>query len=166
MLVAITSGDRMALSNLYMSYYGILAHFLSQVLGCDSHVADVIDDTFMTIWERARGFQFESKVSVWIFSIAHSHASRFVRRHTTRESARRDGEFEGRPHEPRTPIEIRRSFLRALGRLPTEQRVVLTLCYRMGYSVREIALITDSPVETVDLRMSQGRQQLRRYLVS
>jgi RNA polymerase sigma-70 factor (ECF subfamily) len=164
MLVAITSGDRMALSNLYMSYYGVLAHFLSQVLGYDSHVADVIDDTFMTIWERARGFQFESKVSVWIFGIAHSHATRFLRWHTTRESARREGEFEGRSREPRTPIEMRPSFLRALERLPAEQRVVLTLCYRMGYSAREIALITDSAVETVELRMVQGRQRLRRYL--
>jgi RNA polymerase sigma-70 factor (ECF subfamily) len=166
MLVAITSGDRTALSNLYMSYYGILAHFLSQVLGCDSHVADVINDTFMIIWERAGRFQFESKVSVWILGIAYSHASRFVRRHTTREWARREGEFAGRSSEPRTPVEMRRSFPRALGRLPTELRVVLTLCYRMGYSAREIASITGSHVDTVHLRMSQGRQRLRRYLVS
>jgi RNA polymerase sigma-70 factor (ECF subfamily) len=159
MLVAITSGDRMALSNLYMSYYGILAHFLSQVLGCDSHVADVINDTFMTIWERARAFQFESKVSVWILRIAYGHASNFVRWHTTRELSQREG---SQARAPRTRIEMRRPFLRALGRLPAEQRVVLTLCYRMGYSVQEIALITDSPVETVELRMSQGRQRLRR----
>jgi RNA polymerase sigma-70 factor (ECF subfamily) len=164
MLVAIASGDRMALGNLYTSYYGILAHFLSQVLGCDSRVTDVIDDTFMTIWEKARGFPDELKVSVWIFSIAHSHASNSAGWHATRELAQREGECEGRPCEPRTLIEMRRSFLRALGRLPAEQRVVLTLCYRMGYSAREIALITDSPVETVELRMSQARQRLRRYL--
>src|SRR5260370_12695124 len=74
MLVAITSGDRSALSNLYTSYYGCLAHFLSEFMGSDSRVGDVIDDTFMTIWERGRGFAFESKSSVWIFRIAHCHA--------------------------------------------------------------------------------------------
>jgi RNA polymerase sigma-70 factor, ECF subfamily len=164
MLVAIMSGDRVALSNLYVSYYGILAHFLSQVLGCDCHVADVINDTFMIIWERARGFKFESRVSVWIFRIAHGHASRCARWRATRESARREGEFEERLHEPRTPMEMRRAFLQALERLPAEQRALLALCYRMGYSVREIASITGSPVETVDLRISLARQQLRRYL--
>jgi RNA polymerase sigma-70 factor, ECF subfamily len=163
-LVAITTGDRLALTNLYLSYYGILANFVSLVLGCESRVADVINETFVTIWEKARGFPFESKVSVWIFSIAYGHAANFVRWHTTRELAQRERACEGLAREPRTPIDMRGSFLRTLGQLPTEQRVVLMLCYRMGYSVREIAVITDSPVETVELRMLQGRGQLRRYL--
>jgi RNA polymerase sigma-70 factor (ECF subfamily) len=164
-LVAIISGDRTALCNLYTRYFGILAHFLSQYVGSENCVGDIINDTFMTIWEKARGFQYESKVSVWIFSIAHSHASRFVQWHRTRESAQPEGDFEGRSHEPRTPTGIGGPILWAFGRLRIEQRVVLTLCYRMGYSAQEIALITDSPVETVELRMSQGRRQLRRYLM-
>jgi len=100
MLVAISSGDRSALSNLYTSYYGRLAHFLSEFMGSDSRVGDVIDDTFMTIWERARGFAFESKVSVWIFRIAHCHASRFVRSHTPRGLAHCDRQLERQPREP------------------------------------------------------------------
>jgi RNA polymerase sigma-70 factor (ECF subfamily) len=166
MLAAITSGDRSALSNLYMSYYSCLAHYLSQIMGSDNRVGDVINDTFMTVWERAGGFQFESKVSVWIFRIAHRHASRFARCHTPRGLARREREFEGQPREPGAETKTCRSLLWALRRLPTEQRAVLTLCYRMGYSVREIALITDTRVETVELRMLQGRGQLRRYLTT
>jgi RNA polymerase sigma-70 factor (ECF subfamily) len=164
MLIAITSGDRAALSNLYMSYCGILAHYLSQVLGCDCRVSDVINDTFMAIWESARNFKFESRVSVWIFSVAHSHASRVAGWHTTLGSARCEAEFERRLHEPGTPTEMHRSFLQVLGRLPSEHRAVLMLCYQMGYSAREIASITDSPAETVDLRMWQARQQMLRYL--
>jgi RNA polymerase sigma-70 factor (ECF subfamily) len=166
MLVAITSGDRSALSNLYMSYYGCLAHFLSQFMGSDSRVGEVINDTFMTIWERARGFPFESKVSVWIFRIAHCHASRFVRSHTPRGLAHRNRHFERQPREPGAETKTHRPLLWALQRLPTEQRVVLTLCYRMGYSVREIAFITDSRVETTELRMFQARGQLSRYLTT
>jgi len=36
----------------------------------------------------------------------------------------------------------------------------------MGYSVREIALITDSQLETVELRMFQARGQLLPYLTT
>jgi len=36
MVVAITCGDRSALTNLYMDYYGCLAHFLSQFMGSDT----------------------------------------------------------------------------------------------------------------------------------
>jgi RNA polymerase sigma-70 factor (ECF subfamily) len=164
MLTAITSGDRSALTNLYMSYYGCLAYFLSQFMGSDNRVEDVINDTFMTIWETARGFPFESKVSVWIFHIAHQHASEFVRCHTPRGLTHCDRHLEGQLPEARTETKTHRPLVRALQRLPTEQRVLLTLCYRMGYSAREIALITDSRVETVQLRMFQAREQLLRYL--
>jgi RNA polymerase sigma factor (sigma-70 family) len=166
MLVAITSGDRSALTNLYMSYYGCLAHFLSQFMGSENRVGDVINDTFLTIWEGARGSPSESKVSVWIFRIAHRHASRFVRCHTpvawrTATEGWRDN------HANRgTQTKTHRPHLWALQRLPPEQRVVLMLCYRMGYSVREIALITDSQVETVELRMFQARGQLLRHLTT
>jgi RNA polymerase sigma-70 factor (ECF subfamily) len=162
MLDSITSGDRSALTNLYISYYGYLAHFLSQFMGSDNGVGDVVNDTFMTIWETARGLPFESKVSVWIFRIAHQHASRFVGCHTPRRSAYCDR--EGQLRDPGTETKAHRPLLLALRRLPTEQRMVLTLCYRMGYSAREIALITDSQVETVELRMFHARRQLLRYL--
>jgi RNA polymerase sigma-70 factor (ECF subfamily) len=162
MLDAISSGDRSALTNLYMTYYGYLAHFLSQFMGSDNGVGDVVNDTFMTIWETARGLPFQSRVSVWILHIAHRHASRFVGCHTPRRWARGDG--GQRLRDPGTEAETHRPLLLALRRLPIEQRVVLTLCYRMGYSAREIALITDSLVETVELRVFQARGKLLRYL--
>jgi RNA polymerase sigma-70 factor (ECF subfamily) len=164
MLVAITSGDRSALTTLYTSYYGCLAHFLSQFMGSDNRLGDVINDTFMTIWETARGIPFESKVSVWIFGIAHRHASKFVRCHAPPGLAHRDR--QGQSREPATASKTQRPLLWALQRLPTEQRVVLTLCYRMGYSALEIASITDSQLETVELRVFQARGQLLRYLTA
>jgi RNA polymerase sigma-70 factor (ECF subfamily) len=164
LLDAITSGDRSALTNLYISYFGYLAYFSSQFIGSDNGVGDVVNNTFMTIWETARGLPFESKVSVWIFRIAHQHASRFVGCHAPRRLANCDR--EGQPRDPATETKMHRPLLVALRRLPTEQRVVLTLCYRMGYSAREIAFITDSQVETVELRMSQARALLRRNLTT
>src|SRR5882762_10814138 len=165
MLAAITSGDRSALANIYTSYYGRLAHFLSQFTGSDIRVGEIINDTFITVWQWARAFPFESKVSAWIFRIAHRHASRVERCYAPRESAHFDKEVEGRQlREPDTQSKTHRPVLSALQRLPTEQRVVLTLCYRMGYSIEEIAFITDSQVETVELRMLQARGQLQRHL--
>ena len=92
MVVAITCGDRSALTNIYMGYYGCLAHFLSQFMGSDNRVEDVINDTFMTVWETARGFSFESKVSVWFF--AHCTSPRIKVRavsYTSRPDALRRG---------------------------------------------------------------------------
>jgi DNA-directed RNA polymerase specialized sigma24 family protein len=136
MLSAIKCGDRSALNNLYMSYYACLADFVSQLVEADDRVEDVIIDTFVTIWETAREIPFEAKLSVWFFRIARRHALRFVRRRIDRASPHSNREFEGR-------------------RIPAEQRVVLTLCYKMGFSMREIAFITESQDESVKLQMSE-----------
>jgi RNA polymerase sigma-70 factor (ECF subfamily) len=164
MIDAITSGDRAALTSLYMSYYGYLSYFLSQFIGSDNGVEDIVNDTFMTIWEMARGFPLESKVSVSILHIAHRHACRFVECHTPHRLSHWNR--EGKLRDPGASAETHRPLRLALRRLPADRRVVLMLCYRMGYSAREIALITDSQVQTVERRMFQARGQLRRYLTT
>lgn len=157
MLSAIKCGDRSALSNLYMSYYACLANFVSQFVEADDRVEDVIIDTFMTIWETARTIPFEAKLSAWFFRIARRHGLKFVRCRIDRASAHRNREFEGRPSESGTQTQTLRTLSGAPQYLPAEQRVVLTLCYKMGFSVREIAFITESHDEAVKLQMSQAR---------
>jgi RNA polymerase sigma factor (sigma-70 family) len=157
MLTAITCGDRSALSNLYMSYYACLADFVSQLVEADDRVEDVIIDTFMTIWETASEIPFEAKTSVWLFRIARRHALKFVRCRTPPASAHGNREFERRPRELGIQTQTLRTLSGAPQYLPAEQRVVLTLCYKMGFSVREIAFITESHDEAVKLQMSQAR---------
>ncbi|MEG0767067.1 MAG: RNA polymerase sigma factor [Clostridia bacterium] len=52
----------------------------------------------------------------------------------------------------------------ALGLLSSEQRVVTVLHYLEGYSVREIAEMTATPVGTVKTRMMYARQRLQGLL--
>jgi RNA polymerase sigma factor (sigma-70 family) len=165
MLTAITRGDRSALSNLYMSYYACLADFVSQFVEVDDRIEEVIIDTFMTIWETAREIPFEAKISVWFFRIARRHALKFVRRRAPRASAQRDQEFR-RPGEPSTQRQTLATLSEALQCLPAEQRVVLMLCYKMRFSVREIAFISESQEEIIKLTMSQASRQLRRCLMA
>lgn len=162
MLVAITRGDRTALTRLYTRYYGCLAHFLSQFIGSDDRIQDVINDAFTTIWETACGISIESKPSVCFFRIAHRHALKFARCDAPLGPARYDREYHGRTWEAETETKTKLPLLWPLHGLPAEHRVVLVLCYRMAFSVQEIAFITDSQDETVRLRMSQAREQLRR----
>ena len=166
MLTAITCGDHSALSRLYMSYYACLADFVSQFVETDDRVEDVIIDTFMTIWETAREIPFEAKISLWLFRSARRHALKFVRCCTPRASEYRNGEPEGQPGEPGIQTQALRPLSEALQCLPAEQRVVLTLCYKMGFSVQEIAFINESQDEIIKLTMSQASRHLRQCLMT
>ncbi len=49
----------------------------------------------------------------------------------------------------------------ALSALPPQERTVLLLFYIQGYSVKEIASITDASDDAVKMRLSRGREHLR-----
>jgi RNA polymerase sigma-70 factor (ECF subfamily) len=66
--------------------------------------------------------------------------------------------------DPVLAAEISDWVAHGLTQLPIEQRLTLELAYTMGYSLEEIAAITEAPVGTVKARMFHARQKLRQCL--
>ena len=52
----------------------------------------------------------------------------------------------------------------ALRTLPPKERSAITLFYLNGYSIKEIAKITDTSEEAVKKQLSRGRDKLREQL--
>ena len=69
LLAAIRDGDRRALEELYLSYHRRLARFLSRFTPRYENVEEIVNDTFMVVWQNAKDFRSASQVSTWIFGI-------------------------------------------------------------------------------------------------
>jgi RNA polymerase sigma-70 factor (ECF subfamily) len=164
LLVAVASRNPLALEALYRKHHRRLACFISRVTSCHEDVEEIINDTFMTVWERAVDFRQASQVSTWIFGIAYRTALNALRRQKKHSDARNLEDCPERSIDPVAATEVRDWLTRGLSRLSLEQRMALELTYRMGYSVEEIAAISDSPVGTVKARMCRARERLRRDL--
>lgn len=159
-LLRIEVHDRQALERLYLSYYNPLVRLLSRVVTLPSVVDEIIHETFMTIWNRAKEFGFESRVAVWIFGIAYRTALQSIRPQTIRGdyAGIRGPDDDCESDEPSVDdLEHR------LGRLPLEECVALALAYQMGFSVEEIANITGAAPGTVKMRISHARTSLRPF---
>jgi RNA polymerase sigma-70 factor (ECF subfamily) len=164
LLVAIAAGDRRALEELYLSYHRRLARFLSRFTPRYENVEEIINDTFMVVWQNAKDFRSASQVSTWIIGIAYRTALKSFRRQKNHAGTGSLEDYPEQTVDPTLDAEVHDWLKHGLSRLPIEQRLTLELAYHMGHSLEEIAVITECPVGTVKARMFHAREKLRQYL--
>src|ERR1700683_5343039 len=100
LLAAIREGDRRALEELYLSYHRRLARFLSRFTPRYENAEEIINDTFMVVWQSAKDFRRASLVSTWIFGIAYRTALKSLRRQKHHLAARSLDEFPEQTVDP------------------------------------------------------------------
>jgi RNA polymerase sigma-70 factor (ECF subfamily) len=163
-LIAIAAGHRVAFEDLYFAYHRRLARFLFRVTPRYEMVEEIINDTFITVWQRAKDFRNASRVSTWIFGIAYHTALKSLRRQKHHSAALSLDDYPEPTIDPGAEAEVKDWLAQGLSRLPLDQRLTLELAYHMGHSLEEIAAITDTPVGTVKARMHHARRKLRKHL--
>ncbi len=163
LLDAIVRHERKAIDELYLNYHRRLARFLSRIVPRYESVEEIINDTFMVVWQHAAKFRGASRVSTWIMGIAYRTALKSLRRDLSAATQSVD-DYPEQSVNPMQDTEMQEWILRAVMHLPIEQRLTIELAYHMGHSVEEIAAITECPVGTVKARMFHAREKLRRYL--
>jgi RNA polymerase sigma-70 factor (ECF subfamily) len=163
LLNAIARGDRRAMQRLYLEYQRPLTRFLWRFTQRQETIEEIVNDTFMVVWRKAREFRWESRVSSWIFGIAHRKALKSIHKHR-REAAGRVGKGYEETVNPVLETETRDWLASGLSLLPVEQRLALELACHMGHSLKEVAVITGTPVGTVKTRLFYARRRLRQYL--
>jgi len=164
LLVAVAAGSRQALEELYLTYHRRLARFLSRFTPRYENVEEVINDTFLAVWQSAKDFRHASQVSTWIIGIAYRTALKSLRRQKHHTAAGSLDDYPEPTVDPTSETEIQDWLRHGLNQLPVEQRLTLELAYHMGHSLEEIAAITECPVGTVKARMFHAREKLRQYL--
>lgn len=167
LLRRIAGGDRDAFHDLFEAYYLRLSRFGARLLSDRQLVEEVVNDTMLVVWHKARSFNARSRVSTWIFGIAYRRAMSALAARQLR--ARVVDDFDGVIRDQSAPsvaaqfedTETRTLLKAALLRLSPEHRAVLELAYFMDYSCAEIAVIVKCPVGTVKTRLFNARNRLR-----
>lgn len=156
LLQRIAAGDTEALAALHQAYFTRLGRFLLRVINDEELAAEVVNDVFLVIWQKAHTFAGRSSPSTWIMGIAYRRALKALRGRRQLlplEEAAVDG--------PGTEqLAERQDIDRLLARLSPPQRAVVELTYFFGYSYPEIAEILDCPEGTIKTRMFHARRLL------
>lgn len=147
-----------------MKYRRRLACFIARMSRCHEDVEEIINDTFMTVWQGAGEFRHASQVSTWIFGIAYRKASRSYRRQRRHNFNVPIEEAPEQSTDPMREIEMHDWLTRGLRQLPLDQRLTMQLSYKLGLCLEEIATITEVPIGTAKARQFHARSRLRRCL--
>jgi RNA polymerase sigma-70 factor (ECF subfamily) len=164
----VTQGDGAALEALY-ERYGRACYSLARRILVDEQLAqDAVQEVFLTVWRDASRFDAaRGGFSSWLLSMTHHKAVDAVRREENLRK-RRSSDEALEVHEDSAPAVdeavwslLRRQRVReVLKTLPDPQREALTLAYFGGYTQREIAGLTATPLGTVKTRMLAGMRRM------
>jgi RNA polymerase sigma factor (sigma-70 family) len=169
LVARVTEGDGGALEALYARYGRACYGLARRILADEQFAQDVVQEVFLTVWRDASRFDAaRGGFSSWLLSMTHHKAVDAVRREENLRKRRTTAELleEREDDGPRIHDEVwstlRRERVRtALATLPEPQREALVLAYFGGYTQREIAGLTGTPLGTVKTRMLAGMRRLK-----
>ena len=164
----IAAGDRDAFEKLYRAYAPRLFRYLFSMTGDAGTSEELTNDVMVAAWKGAPNFRGESRVSTWLFGIAHHKALNAVRGKQPLTVEIEQASEAAAPDEGPQEIVLRHSLEQtvrsALQELSPEHREVMELTFYQGLSYLEIAEIMQCPVNTVKTRMFYAKKKLQEVL--
>ena len=169
-------GDAASFEHLYRRHELRVWRYLERNVGNRATAEELMQDVWFAVARDARRYAPEAKFTTWLFTIAHNRMIDSIR------AQRRPMSLDALGYEAQSVIEHlttnpadgplaaadasdkAAALMRAVDRLPREQREAFLLQVEGDLSVEEIAAITNSSFETVKSRLRYARTKLRELL--
>ena len=175
-------GDARAFEELLRRFRGPIYNFILRSVRDRERAADLTQETFLRVVQRADSFRGGSKLSTWIYAIARNqcidHGRRMVfRRHRSLDAPTQRSDDAGSPLIDRVasqaPVTDREAIAKqlqiqiaeAVEELPEEQREVFLLRQVQGMPFKDIAELVGVPENTVKSRMRYALERLQAALL-
>ena len=124
---------------------------------------DLAQDALVTAYLACSGFRDGGKFRSWLFKIAHNTFLSHRRSQQPPTISIDAVPIEALPQRGSGEGASSDLYL-ALATLPPKERSAITLFYLNGYSIKEIAAITEASQDAVKQQLSRGRDKLRAIL--
>jgi len=169
LLQRIGVGDPTALALLLNQYWGPLVVYVGRTLDSRDQAEDVVQETFVRIWERREQWKPEGSLRALLYQIAHNLAADHRRRRAARERwlAQQQGQVTRGVVTPLERVEehdLEIALARAVNGLPERRREVFLLVRQAGLSYQDVAQVLGLAPQTVANHLSLALAELRAAL--
>ena len=167
LLGEVAAGDRGALHELFIRHQPWLAARVRRRCSDPAVVAEVVNDTFLVVWQKPGSYKGDSELAAWLWGIAiRTLVHRLRPRRSVVERLVQLRPEHVQSAEEAVLLRVEHSDVgAALQRLSPELLAVVQATVLDGLSTREAAQLLGIPSGTVKSRMSRARLELREALL-
>ncbi len=157
-------GREAAFETLVRRHQGTVRGVTRRLTGQVAEADDIAQAAFFTAWRKI-GTYAGGSFKAWLCTIAYREFLQAKRKQ------RPEVEFDETAHiiafdRSAAQLADKLDLSRALGNLPENQRICVTLCVAAGLTHREVAKITNWPLGTVKSHVLRGVTALRKQLAT
>ena len=166
------SGDENAYVELVNRYKDKLTNFVFYFLKDEEHSEDIVQETFIRLYEKKHYYKEIAKFSTWIYTIARNLANTELRKKSRTkimylsQMSNYKKDYDLKSSDPELNKNIENEFLMkeihaAIDKLPENYKSVIILRDIQGLDYEQISKIIGVPLGTVKSRINRARLQLQ-----
>jgi len=167
LMKAIQKGDMVAFNAMVDRYKDRLMNVIGRMLSSQEEAEDIVQETFVRVYQHRQSFNFQHCFSTWIYTIGLNLARnelRKRRRFKFFEITEMQGSEKELAVEAKIPSRVPELLSEAVEQLPSKYREAFLLRDIEEMSYEEVADVLDVPLGTVKSRVNRARLMLREKL--
>ncbi len=163
----VQNGDMVAFNELATRYKDRLMNVITRMINSQQEAEDIVQETFMRVYQHRDSFDFQHCFSTWIYTIALNLARNELRK---RKRFKFFDIFDLQGKESEIAVEMKlpsnlgKAIENAMATLPEKYRTAFVLRDIQELPYEEIAKIMNIPLGTVKSRVNRARAMLRERL--
>lgn len=164
---AVLSGNRAALQEFIKRHERLVSHMVARLVDDKSDREELCQDIFLKAYEKLGEFNFQSKLSTWMATIAYRHGVNYLRKRKMKWAGLPEGTEGWNFAEPVNmeqnleDDDLEKIILENLEQLPAQYKIVLSLYHLESMNYAEIGEATGMPEGTVKNYLFRARNLLK-----
>ncbi len=164
---SVQKGDMVAFTSMVDRYKNRLLNVIGRMLNSSEEAEDIVQETFVRVYQHRQSFNFQHCLSTWIYTIALNLARNELRKrkkfkfYEISEMQGNEAEFAV---DAKVPSRLPQVLDQAIKSLPEKYRTAFILRDVEELPYNEVAKILDVPLGTVKSRVNRARLVLREKL--
>ena len=164
---AVRKGDVPAFSFLVERYQRMVYSLALKLLKNTEDAEEMAQDTFIKAFQKLNMYEGKSKFSTWLYSITYNACISELRKRRIKFSSLEDHQLSDQDemkmydYFSETKKEDQDRYLNlALGKLPEDDQVLVTLYYYESQSMDEISIITGLTTSNIKVKIHRARKRM------